>query len=62
MELIAVPLSVSENGTSYAPVAYRNEPVAEAAASDSAEVAVSTGELTITAQVTVVYEMIAKQG
>ena len=63
VELAPIPVSVNEVSNSYQPYAYDNmlRPEAnEMPAEESADsIAVSTGELSITAKVSVVYEVIA---
>ena len=62
VELIAVPLSVQENGSGSTPMDYRDAPAADMAASKSSNsVAVSTGELTVEARVSITYEITNKQ-
>ena len=54
-----VPVSVSENGTSSVASVYRDVPMADMAAAESASnVSISTGEIDIEARVTAVYRIV----
>ena len=64
VELAPIPVSVNEVSASYQPYVYdetvRESPAADMAASNDAKgISVSTGELSVTAKVNVVYEVIA---
>lgn len=60
VELSAVPVSVSENSQS-TPIYYENAGGRESmAADDAVDMPMSTGQITITAEVSVVYEMLEK--